>query len=60
MRTHDQGSEDDGAQVGYKVFQRMRIYCNNANRGSPFMMDLVNVTVNTRMMEQPGKIFKDH
>ena len=41
------------------MFQGMRIYSNNANRCCPFMVDLVDKPVNTRMMEQPEEQRKD-
>ena len=52
---HYQRSKNNGGQIGNEMLQRVCIYCHNANRGRPFMVDLVDEPVNTRMMEKPRK-----
>lgn len=59
VRAHDERAQNNRAQVGHKVLQRMRIYGNNADRCCPFMVNLVDKAVNARMMEQPKEEMKD-
>ena len=45
MRTENKGPGKNGQQVRHNVFQRMAIDGREGNRGSPFVMLLVNVFV---------------
>ena len=45
MRTENKGPGKNGQQVRHNVFQRMAIDGRKGNRGSPFVMLLVNVFV---------------
>ena len=45
MRTENKGPGKNGQQVRHNVFQRMAIDGREGNRGSPFVMLLVNVLV---------------
>ena len=45
MRTENKGPGKNGQQVRHNVFQRMTIDGREGNRGSPFVMLLVNVFV---------------
>ena len=52
VRSHDQRSHGDRQYVSNKVLQRMCINGNNTDGSCPFMMDLVDVTINRRMVKQ--------
>ena len=53
--THEEGTWEDGGKVGDEVLQGMCIDANYANGGCPFMVNLVDVFVDTRMMSKSVK-----
>jgi len=58
MRTENKGPGKNGQQVRHNVFQRMAIDGREGNRGSPFVMLLVNVFVYLLMVQHPVRVKK--
>lgn len=55
MRAHEKWSHQDWKHIGDKMFDRMSINRCNADRSSPFMVNLVNVFINSWVMKQSEK-----
>ena len=51
MRTHEDGADLGWKDIGYDVLYRVSVDGRNTNGGCPFMVLLVDVLIDTRMME---------
>ena len=56
MGAHQQGPKQRGNQVGHDVFNWMSVEADDTNRSGPLVMLLVDVPVQSGMVEQPGQM----
>ncbi len=53
MRTHQDRPEEGRSQSSNEVLDRVSVECYEGDRSCPFMMYLVNMLINSRVMKKP-------